>query len=281
VARFLVSCSPYTHAIDACVIFTRALNNPPPTTPLEQNKTKLGGKGANLCEMARLGVNIPPGFTITTDVCQEFYRVGGRLPDGLMDEARAALAQVEAEMGKKFADPNNTLLLSVRSGAALSMPGMMDTVLNLGLNDEIVEGLAKQAGNERFALDCYRRLLQMFGDVVLGIPHDEFEHEIVALKREAGVKFDCELDAGHLRQLVAAYKAVYKRNNMVLPQDPWEQLRMGACLRAACSVFCCLLLPPNLFPPPTPLQSLTPRPLNQPPTLTNQTPNPNQTNQKP
>jgi len=149
---------------------------------------QLGGKGANLCEMARLGVNIPAGFTITTEVCQEFYKVGGDLPPGLMDEAKEALALVEKEMGKKFADPNNTLLLSVRSGAALSMPGMMDTVLNLGLNDAIVEGLARQAGNERFALDCYRRLLQMFGDVVLGINHDEFEHEIFELKKKAGVK---------------------------------------------------------------------------------------------
>jgi len=105
-----------------------------------------------------------------------------------MDEVKEALTLVEKEMGKRFADPDNTLLLSVRSGAALSMPGMMDTVLNLGLNDAIVEGLAKQAGNERFALDCYRRLLQMFGDVVLGINHDEFEHEIVALKKKAGVK---------------------------------------------------------------------------------------------
>ncbi|KAI8470046.1 MAG: hypothetical protein J3K34DRAFT_454128 [Monoraphidium minutum] len=190
-------------------------------------KALLGGKGANLCEMARLGVNIPAGFTITTEVCQEFYRVGGDLPPGLMDEVKASLALVEAEMGKKFADPDNTLLLSVRSGAALSMPGMMDTVLNLGLNDAIVEGLAKQAGNERFALDCYRRLLQMFGDAVLGIEHAEFEHEIVLLKKKAGVKFDCELGAEHLRELVAAYKAVYARNKLELPQDPWEQLRMG------------------------------------------------------
>ncbi|GBF96181.1 pyruvate phosphate dikinase, partial [Raphidocelis subcapitata] len=122
-------------------IFPFLRNNSPGDKSM---KALLGGKGANLCEMARLGVNIPAGFTITTEVCQEFYRVGGDLPPGLMDEVKASLKQVEREMGKKFADPDNTLLLSVRSGAALSMPGMMDTVLNLGLNDEIVEGLAKQ-----------------------------------------------------------------------------------------------------------------------------------------
>ncbi|KAF6253488.1 pyruvate phosphate dikinase [Scenedesmus sp. NREL 46B-D3] len=189
-------------------------------------KELLGGKGANLCEMAKCGVNVPPGLTITTEVCQEFYRVGGDLPPGLMDEVRAAVAQVEAAMGKTFGDVNNTLLFSVRSGAAMSMPGMMDTVLNVGLNDTVVAGLAKQV-NERFAWDCYRRLLQMFGDVVLGIDHDEFEHELSAVKRAAGAKFDIELTAGHLRELVGAYKAVYVKNGKALPEDPWEQLRMG------------------------------------------------------
>lgn len=189
-------------------------------------KELLGGKGANLCEMAKCGVNVPPGLTITTEVCQDFYRVGGDLPPGLMEEVKEAVAKVEANMGKKFADPSNTLLFSVRSGAAMSMPGMMDTVLNVGLNDIVVEGLAKQV-NDRFAWDCYRRLLQMFGDVVLGIEHEEFEHELSTIKKNAGAKFDIELTAAHLKELVTKYKEVYKRNKKVLPDDPWEQLRMG------------------------------------------------------
>jgi pyruvate,orthophosphate dikinase len=189
-------------------------------------KELLGGKGANLCEMAKCGVNIPPGLTITTEVCEEFYRVGVQLPPGLMDEVKAAVDIVEKEMGKKFGDKDNTLLFSVRSGAAMSMPGMMDTVLNLGLNDVVVEGLAKQV-NDRFAWDCYRRLLQMFGDVVLGIDHEDFEHELSAIKKAAGAKFDIELTAAHLKELVTKYKGVYKKHNKVLPDDPWEQLRMG------------------------------------------------------
>jgi pyruvate,orthophosphate dikinase len=143
-----------------------------------------------------------------------------------MDEVKSAVALIEKDMGKKFGDANNTLLFSVRSGAAISMPGMMDTVLNVGLNDTIVAGLAKQV-NERFAWDCYRRLLQMFGDVVLGIEHEQFEHELSALKKRAGAKFDIELSAAHLKELVEKYKAVYKNNKLALPEDPWEQLRMG------------------------------------------------------
>jgi len=189
-------------------------------------KELLGGKGANLCEMAKCGVNVPPGLTITTEVCQEFYRVGSKLPDGLMDEVKQAVKLIEKDMGKEFGSPTNTLLFSVRSGAAMSMPGMMDTVLNVGLNDDIVEGLAKQV-NERFAWDCYRRLLQMFGDVVLGIEHEQFEHELSELKKKAGAKFDIELSAAHLKELVEKYKAVYKKNNLELPTDPWEQLRLG------------------------------------------------------
>lgn len=189
-------------------------------------KALLGGKGANLCEMAKNGLNVPPGLTITTEVCQEFYKVGGDLPPGLMDEVKEAIKLVEAEMGKIFGDSSNPLLFSVRSGAALSMPGMMDTVLNLGLNDTIVQGLASKYG-ERFAYDCYRRLLQMFGDVVLGIPHEDFEHEISALKKAVGVKFDIELQGNDLKQLVEKYKAVYVKHDKTLPSDPWEQLRMG------------------------------------------------------
>ncbi len=189
-------------------------------------KQLLGGKGANLCEMGRCGVNIPPGLTITTDVCQEFYKVGCNLPPGLMDEVRDALSEVENNMGKKFGDKSNPLLVSVRSGAAISMPGMMDTVLNVGLNDKIVVGLSELV-NERFAFDCYRRLLQMFGDVVLGIDHELFEHEITSIKKRTGVKFDVELTSKDLKELVNAYKEVYAKNGKEFPQDPWEQLRMG------------------------------------------------------
>jgi pyruvate,orthophosphate dikinase len=143
-----------------------------------------------------------------------------------MDEVKQAVKLIEKDMGKEFGSTTNTLLFSVRSGAAMSMPGMMDTVLNVGLNDTIVEGLAKQV-NERFAWDCYRRLLQMFGDVVLGIEHEQFEHELSELKKKAGAKFDIELSAAHLKELVEKYKAVYKKNNLELPTDPWEQLRLG------------------------------------------------------
>lgn len=189
-------------------------------------KELLGGKGANLCEMARNGLNVPPGLTITTEVCQEFYKCGSKLPDGLMDEVKTAIAEVEKVMNQKFADPSNPLLLSVRSGAAVSMPGMMDTVLNLGLNDKVCEGLAAVRG-ERFAYDCYRRLLQMFGDVVLGIDHDDFEEQLAELKTQRNVKFDVELTAADLKELVARYKKVYAANNLSLPDDPWQQLYMG------------------------------------------------------
>lgn len=189
-------------------------------------KTLLGGKGANLCEMARLGLNVPPGFTITTEVCQQFYDSGHRLPTGLMDEVLSALRLVEQGRGCKFADKSNPLLLSVRSGAAVSMPGMMDTVLNLGLNDEILPGFAAKHG-ERFAFDCYRRLLDMFGDVVLGIGHDKFEHEIAAVKASKGYKFDVELKAEDLKEVVERFKEVYKRAGKIIPTDPYEQLEMA------------------------------------------------------
>ncbi|KAL4151822.1 hypothetical protein PRNP1_008760 [Phytophthora ramorum] len=189
-------------------------------------KPLLGGKGANLCQMARNGVNVPPGLTITTEVCQEFYAVGGRLPDGLMDEVRQGVHLMEKTLGVTFADATNPLLVSVRSGAAVSMPGMMDTVLNLGLNDEIVEGVAKRGG-DRFAYDCYRRLLQMFGDVVLEIPHDDFEAELSAMKKARHVTFDVELTASDLKELVQKYKEVYEKHGQSFPLDPWEQMRMG------------------------------------------------------
>jgi pyruvate, orthophosphate dikinase len=190
-------------------------------------KTLLGGKGANLCEMARLGLNVPPGCTISTEVCQQFYDSGHKLPDGLMDEVMEALKIVEKSGGCKFADTKSApLLLSVRSGAAVSMPGMMDTVLNLGLNDEILPIFAEKHG-WRFAYDCYRRLLDMFGDVVLGIGHEHFEQEISAVKQSKGIKFDVELSEDDLKEVVERFKAVYQREGKSIPSDPHEQLQMA------------------------------------------------------
>eukprot|EP00192_Tetraselmis_astigmatica_P024624 CAMPEP_0117687198 /NCGR_PEP_ID=MMETSP0804-20121206/22984_1 /TAXON_ID=1074897 /ORGANISM="Tetraselmis astigmatica, Strain CCMP880" /LENGTH=873 /DNA_ID=CAMNT_0005499199 /DNA_START=292 /DNA_END=2913 /DNA_ORIENTATION=- len=173
--------------------------------------------------MARIGVNIPPGMTITTGVCQAFYREGKKLPSNVWNEVLANIEEVEEAYGAKFGDAANPLLFSVRSGAALSMPGMMNTVLNLGINDEIVEGLAAKWG-ERFAWDAYRRFLDMYGDVVLEISHDEFEAEMSAIKKERGAKLDTDLVANDLKRLVSKYKEVFSRNGFVVPTDPWEQL---------------------------------------------------------
>eukprot|EP00798_Chlamydomonas_sp_ICE-L_P027999 gene27999-31095_t len=191
-------------------------------------KNLLGGKGANLCEMAKIGLNVPPGMVITTEVCTAYYKHEGApaLPDDLMDNIREHVKLVEANMGQEFGSPNNPLLLSVRSGAAVSMPGMMDTVLNLGLNDVIVKGLAAARG-DRFAYDCYRRLLQMFGDVVLGMPNEDFEECLTKMKKRVGAKYDIELSAENLVELVEEYKQVYIRHKKTIPEDPYEQLEMG------------------------------------------------------
>ena len=190
-------------------------------------KTLLGGKGANLAEMNRIGLSVPAGFTVTTDTCAAFHENGGELPAGCWDEMLEGLKFVEKCMGKKLGDPADPLLLSVRSGAAVSMPGMMDTVLNLGLNDEVAEGLAAKAG-EKFAYDSYRRFLDMYGDVVMGIEHRLFEHEIDSLKKENGVAQDNELTAEHLKTLVARYKKVYESEGKMFPQEPLEQMRLAA-----------------------------------------------------
>ena len=147
----------------------------------------LGGKGANLSEMSNIGLPVPPGFTITTEVCNDYYANGGTMPEGLMEEIRTALTHVEQKLGKKLGDPANPLLLSVRSGAKFSMPGMMDTVLNLGMNDRSLEGLANQSGNRRFAYDAYRRFIQMFGKIVMGVPGEEFEKALEGAKEKARV----------------------------------------------------------------------------------------------
>ena len=194
-------------------------------------KDLLGGKGANLAEMAGLGIPVPPGFTISTEVCRYYQEHNGEYPAGLKETVEENLHKLEAETGMKFGDPKNPLLVSVRSGAAVSMPGMMDTVLNLGLNDATVQGLATRTGNERFAYDAYRRLVQMYGDVVLGLKPeserelDPFEQIIDALKKKRGVALDTDLTAADLKELVASFKQVIKdKLGVEFPQDPNEQL---------------------------------------------------------
>jgi pyruvate,orthophosphate dikinase len=188
-------------------------------------KELLGGKGANLAEMSSIGIQVPPGFTITTEVCAEYYEHGRKLPDAVKPQVSAALKTVEDLSGKKFGDPADPLLVSVRSGAALSMPGMMNTILNLGLTDVAVEGLAKKTGNPRFAYDGYRRLIDMFGSTAMGVDHEHFEHALDSLKKKKGVKLDTDLTADDLKELVASYKEIYqKHTGEPFPQDPMDQL---------------------------------------------------------
>jgi len=188
----------------------------------------LGGKGANLAEMSRLGLPVPPGFTIIAPVCGWYFSHDKTFPPSLREEVRVALAAVEAQAGAKFGDRDDPLLLSVRSGARASMPGMMNTVLNLGLNDETVEGLARQSGDSRFAFDSYRRFIQMYSDVVLGVDHHLFEEILELHKDDRGVRLDTELSADDLRELVEAYKAkVVEELGRPFPQEPVEQLWGG------------------------------------------------------
>jgi len=201
----------------------------------------LGGKGANLAEMANIGLPVPPGFTLSTAVCTWFYDHDGSYPDGLEAEVAQALADVEAQQGKRFGDPDNPLLFSVRSGARESMPGMMDTILNLGLNDVTVEGLAARVGDARFAWDCYRRFIQMYGDVVMGVhaatdaDHQPFHHVLDTIKAERGCSEDAQLTADDLRELVRRYKALIRqRTRKAFPQDVHAQLwgAIGAVFRS-------------------------------------------------
>jgi pyruvate,orthophosphate dikinase len=188
----------------------------------------LGGKGSGLAEMTNAGVPVPPGFTITTAVCRWFYAHERRLPSGFEDQQREAVARLERVMGKRLGDAADPLLVSVRSGAKFSMPGMMDTVLNLGLNDRSVEGLARLTSNPRFAWDCYRRFIQMFGSVVMGLEKPEFEERIQALKRKRRVKLDTDLTAADLQALVRDFDAlVRKRSGRAFPQDPTQQLTLA------------------------------------------------------
>ena len=188
-------------------------------------KDLFGGKGANLAKMTSWGMPVPQGFTITTEACTKYYEDGEKIADSIVEEIFDALAKVEADAGKKFGDEKNPFLVSVRSGARASMPGMMDTILNLGLNDVSVKGLATKTGNPRFAYDCYRRFIQMFSDVVMGTPKSEFEKIIDKVKEEKGVKSDTELTADDLQQLIKLFKEVYfKHQGKEFPQDPKVQL---------------------------------------------------------
>ena len=185
----------------------------------------LGGKGAGLAEMTALGIPVPAGFTITTAACVEYMRNAKSFPAGLAEEIEKHLAALEERAGKKLGDPDDPLLVSVRSGAAVSMPGMMDTILNLGLNDEAVEGLARSTGNERFAYDAYRRLVQMYGDVVADLGGERFEDALDRLKSDRGVKQDVELTADDLKGLVARFLVLYREGaGEDFPQDPRVQL---------------------------------------------------------
>jgi len=190
-------------------------------------KDLLGGKGANLAEMTNLGLPVPPGFTITTEACQAYLR-SGREPDGLAEQVAERLTVLEQRMGKHLGQSDDPLLVSVRSGAKFSMPGMMETVLNIGLSDQSVRGLAAQSGNERFAFDSYRRLIQMFGKTVLGIDGEYFEDALDAAKHAKGTTSDLDLDAGDLRKLVETFKdVVVERAGRQFPQDPREQLDLA------------------------------------------------------
>ena len=193
----------------------------------EEMRAELGGKGANLAQMAKapLSLPVPSGFTISTDVCQEFYKLGKKYPAGLDVEVDKYLAKLEKSMGKKLGDEKDPLLVSVRSGAAISMPGMMDTILNLGLTDKSVLGLAAKTGNPRFAWDAYRRFIQMFGNVAMGVPHEEFEAAISEVKAVKGIKEDTEMDVADLQTLVNKYKVIYKKHvGKEFPQNPKDQM---------------------------------------------------------
>lgn len=189
------------------------------------DKNLLGGKGANLAEMAAIGLPVPPGFTISTAMCARYYEEGEAFPDSLRAEVANGLVHIESVTGKAFGDPANPLLVSVRSGARVSMPGMMDTVLNLGLNDETVEGLARVSDDPRFAWDSYRRFIQMYSDVVLGLDHDRFEEALEIAKEDQGYFLDTDLTADDLKTLVAEYKAlVAELWGKPFPQDVHDQL---------------------------------------------------------
>ncbi len=192
-----------------------------------KNKMLLGGKGANLCEMTQIGLNVPPGFTATTEACLA-YLERHQLPDGLMAEMKTHMAALEKKTGKGFGSADKPLLVSVRSGSAMSMPGMMDTILNLGLNDVSLKGLIKQTGNERFGYDSYRRFLQLFGKIALGMSDEVFDEQMHAMKKKAKVHDDVDLSAANLKELAADFLGlIEKHTRKPFPQDPYEQLEIA------------------------------------------------------
>jgi len=192
-----------------------------------QNKKLLGGKGANLCEMTQIGINVPPGFVITTEACLD-YLDGDSLPDGLMAEVQDQISQLEKETGKTFGKGADPLLVSVRSGSAMSMPGMMDTILNLGLNEETLNGLIEQTGDARFAYDAYRRFIQLFGKVALGIDDEYFDEHFDAVKQRVGVKADVSLEADHLKEISELFLGVVRKQaGREFPSDVIEQLQLS------------------------------------------------------
>ncbi len=191
-------------------------------------KDLLGGKGAGLAEMTNLGIPVPAGFTITTEACNEYFKNHKKYPPGMWEQVLQNMKRVEKAMGMKFGDPDNPLLVSVRSGAKFSMPGMMDTVLNLGLNEQTLRGLIKKTNNERFAYDAYRRFITMFGSIVMGIDRQKFENSLEEIKKEKGVHLDTDLDAEDLKRVVQRFKEIYKKETgSDFPQDPYEQLRLA------------------------------------------------------
>ena len=188
----------------------------------------LGGKGANLCEMTNLNLPVPPGFTITTQVCRDYYAEGGRLPAGLMDEVHKAMNDIENDLNKKFGDSNNPLLVSVRSGAKFSMPGMMDTILNLGLNPTTLSAIIKQTNNPRFAWDAYRRFIMMFSNVVLDIPKEHFENLFQQYKTQKEANLDTDLSADDLEIVTQQFlNLVKEESGSPFPEDPFKQLEMA------------------------------------------------------
>jgi pyruvate,orthophosphate dikinase len=191
------------------------------------NKTLLGGKGAGLCEMTHAGLPVPPGLIVTTEACNAFFDNDKNFPEGMWDQVKEGLQKIEEKVGKKFGDPQNPLLVSVRSGAAFSMPGMMDTVLNLGLNEETVQGLAAQTGDLRFALDAYRRFASLFGEIVMGVAHEKFERVMDRFKAQTSGGRDTDLKATHLREIIAAEKQIIGAEQKPIPEDPYEQLRVA------------------------------------------------------
>ncbi|MEJ2212864.1 MAG: pyruvate, phosphate dikinase [Gammaproteobacteria bacterium] len=194
-----------------------------------KNKKLLGGKGANLCEMTQIGLNVPPGFVITTEACLHFLdEKNNALPDDMMQQVKTHMLSVEEAAGKKFGDPDDPLLVSVRSGSALSMPGMMDTILNLGLNEETLQGEIRQTGDARFGYDAYRRFIQLFGKVAMNVPDEIFDREFDAVKQQAGIKSDVGLSADHLKEISERFLQVFHdHTGRVFPQDPYEQLEIA------------------------------------------------------